>query len=189
MADLVTDYAGRSLAEFLEGDGGLPEAYVVTPDFDWDKKPHPITIGKQVGREMPYAGVLMIQDQDDPFTMSANILRERSIDFHVIIIGSSYTEMVQKTSDAKQALVSAVTPITSGVGIVLWNFADPSGAFFSQAGTMQVELAPTQYFGASDQSEEGNRKYRSITPLTLSMFKDSTATLLENTGRVSLTDS
>jgi len=189
MADYIVDYASRSLAAFLEREAGFAESYIINPDFDWDKKPDPDNPKKRIGRSLPYAGVILVQDSDQPFTMSANILRHRTIDYHIVILGTTYSEMVQKTSNMKQAIVSAVTPITGGVGITLYDFAAASGSFYAQAGTMQVELAATQYFGAASQEEEGNRKYRSITPIMLSMFKDSTATLLENKGRISLTDS
>ena len=187
MVDLVTDYASRSLAAFLET-GVFPDAYVVTPDFDWDKKPHSINLNKLANRETPYAAVLMVFDDDRPFSASANILYERNIDYHVTVCGSSYTNMMQKTAEMKQALRTAVS-LTSGVGIDLWDFAVVSGSFYNPAGTMQVEIGQSQYFGAADQSEEGNRKFRSITPVSLTAFKDATARLLENKGRIALTDS
>lgn len=187
MTDLVTDYASRSLAAFLES-SVFTEAYVVTPDFDWDKKPHPINLNKLANRETPYAAVLIRFDDDMPFSVSANILYERNIEYHVVVCGSSHTNMMQKTADMRQALRTAVSA-TSGVGINLYDFAAPSGSFYTTAGTMQVELAQSQYFGAADQSEEGNRKFRSITPVSLTMFKDATARLLENKGRITLTDS
>lgn len=187
MTDLVTDYASRSLAAFLET-SVFPDAYVVTPDFDWDKKPHPINLNKQANRETPYAAVLMKFDDDQPFSSSANILYERNIEYLVTVCGSSYTNAKQKTAEMKQALRTAVS-MTSGVGINLYDFAVASGSFYATAGTMQVEIGQTQHFGAASQSEEGNRKFRSITPVSLTMFKDATARLLENKGRITLTDS
>jgi hypothetical protein len=116
-------------------------------------------------------------------------LHERRIDYFIWVCASSYTELTQRTADIKQAIGSAVNPITSGVGITLYDFATPSGSFYATAGTMDVEIGQSQFFNAADQSEEGNRKYRSVTPIMLSAFKDITASLLENKGRINLTDS
>lgn len=82
-----------------------------------------------------------------------------------------------------------MNPVTSGVGITLYDYTVASGSYYATAGTMQISLNQSQYFGAADQKEEGNRKFRSITPVTLTAFRDATATLLENKGRISLTDS
>ena len=131
----------------------------------------------------------MMADDEPPFSISANILYERNIDYHITVCGNTYSEMINRTADIKQAMRTAVNPVTSGVGVTLYDFAVASGSFYATAGTMQVEIGQSQYFSAADQSEEGNRKYRSVTPITLTAFKDATATLLENKGRIGLTDS
>ena len=190
MPDHLTDYASRSLVRHLEtAVSGLNDAYALDTDFDWDKKPDPSDPhDKTVERQLPYAAVEITFDHDAPFSVG-NILYEREVMAHVWVAGDSHANMMQMTSTMRQSLISSVNPITSGVGVVLYNFAVASGAFFANAGTLQLELGQSQYFGAATQAEEGNKKYRSVTPITLSAFKDVTAVLLENKGRINLTDS
>lgn len=189
MADRLFEYAARSLARHIESTIPLSGTYIITADFDWDAKPLPGNIGNQVTKRMlPYAGVQVITEAEMPFSSSANILYEKELLYHVWVCGSSFTERSRVTSDLRQSLRSAVSA-TSGVGITLFNFAVPSGAYYATGGTLQVEIGQTEIFDAADQSEEGNRKHRSVTPVTLTAFKDITATLLENKGRVNLTDS
>jgi len=191
VADRVTDYASKSLARHLESDvGTFSDVYVVNPTFDWDRRPDPADPGGgTLPISLPYAGVLLARDGDPPFTVG-NILFERNLEYEMTILGSNYGEMVQLTADAKQSLRTAINPITSGVGVVLYNFAVASGAFFANAGTMQIDIGQSEYFGPEDERQEkNNRTFMSVTPVFLTAFKDSTATLLENKGRVGLTDS
>lgn len=189
MTDRVTDYAMKSFARMLETDVAiLDDAYVVTPDFNWNTKPDPNDPGNDtIPLGLPYAGVLLNEDQAPPFTVG-NILYEPMLDTHLHVVGANYTQMVQATADCKQALRTAVNPDSGSVGILLYNFAVASGGFFAHAGTLQVELGTTQYFDANANKLESNLKYRSVTPVILSAYKDATATLLENKGRVDLTD-
>lgn len=188
MADRLAEYASKSLTRFIETAVGVNDSYIITPDFDWDKRPDPQNpVNSQVTRSLPYAGVQVIVESDLPFTVSSNILYEKSLLHHVWLCGSTFTERGRLTSDLRQALRGAVS-LTSGVGITLYNFASPSGNYYATGGTLQVELGDSQLFDADSQAEEGNRKFRSVTPVTLTAFKDITATLLENMGRVSLTD-
>jgi len=189
MTDRVTDYAMKSTARHLETDVSmLDDAYVITPDFDWNRKPNPANLGNtKIVRGLPYAAVLMNLDATPPFTVG-NILYEQTIDTHIFVVASGYTQMVQATADVKQSLKGASNSITGSIGIPLYNFAVASGGFFANAGTLQVEIGTTQYFAPEDTQQESNLKYRSVTPVTLSAYKDATATLLENKGRVNQTD-
>jgi len=189
VADRVLDYGLKSLARFLKTVvSGINNAYVVSSDFDWDKRPTNAAPGNATEqRPLPFAGVVLVADDDPPFTVG-NILYERNIQLNVELCCEDHTNMVQLTADMKQALRSATNAQTSDIGIVLYNFALASGSFFANAGTLQVEVGQTQYFGPELPKHQGNRKYLSITPLMLTAFKDCTATLLENMGRVGLTD-
>ena len=177
------------MVHHIETEVGVDNAYIVTPDFDWDRKPTTANPGNTTqSRALPYAAVELIRDEEIPFTSSANILYEANISVEVNVCASSYTSCVQFTSDIKQSLRTA-TSITSGVGITLYNFAAVSGAFYATGGTMQVDVQATEFPMPESQTREGNLKYRSITPVTLTAFRDATSTLLENKGRVNLTDS
>lgn len=188
--DRLISYALRSLARHISVNvSGINAAYVVTPDFDWDKKPPSSNPGDAtVPRTLPYAGVVLINDNNPPFTVG-NILYEPTIQVNIEMCGTGFTEMVDITGDMKQSLRAAVNPITSGVGITLYDFATVSGLFYANAGTLQLEIGQTEYFGPDTPAQQGNRKYLSITPVILSAFKDNTATLLESKGRVGLADS
>jgi hypothetical protein len=190
VTDRVVAYAEKSLAYHIDQEvGSFDKVYVVTPDFDWNNRPDPADpANKTLKRSLPFAGVVGMSDDTPPFTVG-NILYEQTITVNLHVLGTTYTQMKELTGDMKQSLKTAINPITSGVGIVLYNFAVASGGFYANAGTLQVEIGESQYFGPVDESEEDNRKYKSITPIVLSAFKDSTATLLENKGRVNLTDS
>ena len=189
MADRLFEYAARSLARHIENTVGVSGTYIITADFDWDSKPDQANPGNgSTRRALPYAGVQVITESEMPFSVSSNILYDKEMLYHVWMCGSTFTERSRITSDLRQSLRSAVS-ITSGVGITLYNFASPSGSFYSTGGTLQVDLGETEIFDAADQKEEGNRKHRSVTPVFLTAFKDVTATLLENKGRINLTDS
>lgn len=189
MSDRVTDYAVRSLARHIKvAVSGIDNAYVVTPDFDWDKKPSPSNPNQVLDRPLPFAGIILKYENDPPFSMG-NILYEYMIDANIMICAKSHTELVNMTNDIRQSLRNAVNTETSNIGIVLYNFAVASGSYYANAGTLQVDLGGTEYFGQDDESEQANKKHHSIVPITLSCFKDSTATLLENKGRINLTDS
>lgn len=189
MVDRVTDYGLKSLARHLETDVPmLRNAYVVTKDFDWNRSPDPSDpANNKVNRALPYAGVLLLDDDTPPFTVG-NILYEQQITSHIYAVASGYTQMVQATADIKQSLKTAVNADSGSIGILLYNFAVASGGFYAHAGTLQVELGTTQYIGPENVSEESNLQYRSVTPILLSAYKDATATLLENKGRINLTD-
>ena len=189
MTDRITDYGMKSAARHLETDVSmLTNAYVITPDFDWNQRPDPTDpANNRVNRELPYAGVLITSDSTPPFSVG-NILYEQLLNTEIHVVASGYTQMMQATADVKQSLKGATNPITGSVGIVLYNFAVASGGFFANAGTLQVELGTTQYFAPNEVKQESNLKYRSITPVVLSAYKDETATLLENKGRVNQTD-
>lgn len=188
--DKVSDYACKSLTRYLEiAMPTLDDSKVVSTDFDWDKKPAPSNLGnQQVARPLPFAGVVLVRDSDKPFSQG-NILYDREILVHVELCCRSYTELVNLTADMRQALRSATNAATSGVGIPLYNYAVVSGAYYANAGTLQVDLGNSEFFGTETPLEQGNRKYLSITPVEMTAFKDVTATLLENMGRINLTDS
>ena len=189
MADRVVDYGMRSLAKYIKVNvSGINNAYVVSSDFDWDNRPTSITPGNATERRpLPFAGVVLVAD-DDPAFAVGNILYEKNIQVNIELCGTDHTNLVQMTSDLKQSLRAAVNPSTNNIGIILYNFALASGSFYANAGTLQVEVSQSQYFGPSSPKEQGNRKYMSVTPVLLSAFKDASATLLENMGRVGLTD-
>lgn len=190
MVDRITDYAAKSLARHIKvAVSGIDNAYVVTADFDWDNKPVPNNPGNvTTTRALPFAGVVLYRDNDMPFSMG-NILYERNIIMNIQVCAKSYTQLVEVSSNIRQSLRSAVNAQTSNIGIVLYNFALASGAYFANAGTLQVELGNTEYFAQNEPSEQTNRKFHSITMVELSCFKDVNATLLEGTGRINLTDS
>ena len=189
MADRLVDYATKSLVHHIETNVGVDNAYVITPDFDWDRRPDPSDPGNStIARALPYSAVELIRDESGPWSSSANILYESNISLEVSVCAATYTSCVQFTSDIRQSLRSAVS-ITSGVGITLYNFAVASGSFYETAGTLQLEMQGTEYPMAESQKEEGNVKFRSITPIILTAFRDATSTLLENKGRINLTDS
>lgn len=190
MADRVTDYALKSLAHHLDTDiATLDAAYVITPDFDWDHKPDPTSPGnKTLRRSLPFAGISIVNDSDQPFSVG-NILYEKNIDVWIHVCGQTYTQLVQIVADIRQSLRSATNPDNDDIGIILYDFSTVDGAFYLNAGTMHIDdISATQYFGPEDKTEEDNRKYRAIIPLRMTAFKDVTATLLENMGRVNLTD-
>lgn len=188
--DRVTDYACKSLTRHLElSVPALSGAKVVSTDFDWDKMPSPSNPGnQQVPRPLPFAGVVLVRDNEKPFSQG-NILYDKEILVHVELCCRNYTELVNTTSDIRQGLRSAVNPATSSVGIPLYNYAALSGTYFAYAGTMQIDIGNSEYFGSENPSEQGNRKYLSITPVEMTAFKDITATLLEGKGRINLADS
>ncbi|MAE83252.1 MAG: hypothetical protein CMB80_10985 [Flammeovirgaceae bacterium] len=190
MTDRVVNYGCKSLAYHIETDvTTFDNVYVVTPDFDWDKRPDPNDpSNRTLDRALPFAGIVLSSDITPPFSMG-NILYEQNFSVAIDVLGSTYSEMTDLTADMKQSLKTASNPITGSIGIVLYNFAVASGVFYANAGTLQVDLGESQYFGPPDEDQEENRKYHSITLATLSAYKDSTATLLENKGRVNLTDS
>lgn len=189
MSDRVADYATKSLARHIKvAVSGIDNAYVVSADFDWDKKPLSNNPGNTAStRPLPFAGVVLINDNDMPFTVG-NILYEKTIRASIEMCASSYTQVVNMTSDMRQALRSAVNPSTSNIGIVLYNFAVASGSYYANAGTLQLDLGQSQYFGQDEPAEHANRKFRSVTLVEMSCFKDVNATLLEGTGRINLTD-
>lgn len=188
--DRVTDYSMKSLCRHLmTAVSGLVGAYQVSTDFDWDKSPNPSNPGNQlIPRLTPFIGAVIMSDIDKPFTMG-NILYEREIKIHLELCCQNHTQLMRLSSDVRQSLITAMNQETSSVGIPLYNYAVASGSYYANAGTLQIELGPTQYFGSDKSADQGNRKYLSITPIELSAFKDATATLLENMGRVDVTDS
>lgn len=189
MTDKVTTYSLNSLARYINVNVSGVTAYVVTPDFDWDKKPNPAAPGNTVlARPLPFVGIVLKTDEEPPWSIG-NILYEKNILLHVELCSTGFTDLVDQTSQMKQSLRAAVNPDTNNVGITLYNFALASGSYFANAGTMRVEIGKSEYFGPDDTNEQGNRKYRSVTLMELSAFKDNTATLLENMGRISINDS
>lgn len=192
VVDRVVDYGLRSMAKYLSDTvTTLSGVYVKTPDFDHNTRLNPSDPGgPRLRRETPYVGIMLVEDESTPFTMG-NVLYEQNIIVEVQVYGKTYTDMVQKTADVKQALRVAENDGTGNIGIILYNFAVPMSGFYANAGTLQIEFGdiPTQYFGPADVQEEDNRKYNSITVIELTAFKDKSATLLENLGNVGLTDS
>ena len=189
MADRLVDFATKSLVHHIETNVSVDNAYIVTPDFNWDRKPSALDPGNNtVARALPYAAIELVTDEVIPFTVSENILYEANISLEISVCAGSYTACLQSTADIKQSLRSARS-ITSGVGITLYNFASASGAFFETAGTLELELRGTDFPMPEAQRQEGNIKFRSVTPIILTAFRDATSTLLENKGRINLTDS
>lgn len=188
--DYLTDFALKSSCRYLEtAVSGLLDAKQVTTEFDWDYEPNPSNPGnKKDRRRLPFVGAVLIKDQDDPFTQG-NILYDRKILIHFELCCESYTQLVRMTGDLRQALWSATNTETGGVGLTLYNYVEPSGAYYANAGTLQVDVGASQYFGTEQKQDINNRQYLSITPVELTAFKDITATLLENKGRVNLNDS
>ena len=189
MADKLVDYATKSLVHHIETYVSVDNAYIVTPDFDWNRKPNPSDPGnKTTARGLPYAAVQLIGSLEEPWSSSANILYQSDISVDIHICAGTYTTCVQNTSDVKQSLNSA-SSVVSGVGITLYDFATPYSGFYTAAGTLQIETKGTEYMMAESQDQESNIKFRSVTPVSMTSFRDVTATLLENKGRINLTDS
>lgn len=188
--DYLTDYAVKSTCAYLEAAlSGLYDAKQVTTNFNWDYEPDPANPGnKERRRNLPFAGVNLIKDRDDPFSQG-NILYDREILIHIELCCRNHTELVRMTSSLRQALLTATNSETGGIGLTLYNYSSPSGVYYANAGTMQIEVGASQYFGTEKTNDINNRQYLSITPVELTAFKDATATLLENMGRVNLSDS
>lgn len=188
MADRLVDFATKSLVHYIETNVSVDNAYIVTPDFNWDRKPDPLDPGnKTVDRDLPYAAVQLIEDREVPFTVSGNILYEANITVEISVCAATYTQCVRFTSDIKQALRTA-TSNTSGVGITLYDFNTVEGSFYAAAGTIQLDIQGSDFPAPEGQKQEGNYKYRSLTVVTLTAFRDATATLLEDKNRISINE-
>jgi len=188
MADRLVEFATKSLVHYIETNVSVDNAYIVTPDFNWDRKPDPLDPGnKTVDRGLPYAAVQLIEDREVPFTVSGNILYEANITVEISVCASTYTQCVRHTSDIKQALRTA-TSDTSGVGITLYDFNTVEGEFYAAAGTIQLDIQGSDFPAPEGQKQEGNYKYRSLTVVTLTAFRDATATLLEDKNRISINE-
>lgn len=190
MADRLTLYLAKSIAKYL-GDNvsGIDAAYVTTPDFDYDQKPDPSNPRERIVRPLPFIGVDIINDERSPFTMSANILVEANMLFAIGVYAEGYSPLLNFTGDTKQALSNAAHPVSSEIGIPLYDFGTPSGTFYDLVGAVEIfDFGVTNYFGPSETSEFANWKNRSVTPITLSAFKDKNAELLESLGNININD-
>lgn len=188
--DRLTEYAVKSLARHIAvNTSGLNSAIVIQNDTDWDRYPDPSDPGnKTLKRALPFAGIVLKRNLDEPFSIG-NILYSHEILVQVDICASSYTQLAQITPDVRQVLRTAVNTPNSAIGIPLFNYAVVSGSYFDIAGTMQLDVGATEYFAAERETDQGNRKFYSTTLIEMNAFKDSTATLLENKGRISINDS
>lgn len=189
MADRLTLYLAKSVAKYL-GDNvsGLDAAYVTNPDFDYDQKPDPSNPSQKIPRDLPFIGIDVVEDMRLPFTVG-NILYEANVIFNIGVYGAGYSSLLNVTGDMKQALAIAAHPVSSEVGIPLYDFATPSGTFYDLVGAVEIfDFGITNYFGPESAAEYGNWKHRSMTPVTFSAFKDKNATLLENLGNININD-
>ena len=189
MADRVSEYAAKSLAKFLQSNvSGVLSAYVVTPDFDYDKKPVVTSPDKRETRLLPFFAIHYVSEFNTPFSIG-NILFNTDLELIVEVCSSDQLKLVQETSSMKQALRGATHPNTGEVGVQLFNFNVVSGSFYADGGCMQIwDIQSSVYIGPDDKTQFENRKFRSQTPITLSAFKDKTATLLENAGNIGISD-
>ena len=190
MVDRLTLYLAKSIAKHLEDNvAGLDDAYVVSADFDYDKKPDPTNPREKITRALPFVGIEIVEDERTPFSMSANILYEANMIFNIGMYASNVTPLLNFTGDMKQILVGAVHPVSGEVGIPLFDFGTPSGVFFDLVGAVEIfDPGISNYFGPSGTEEFNNRKHRSTTPVTFSAFKDKNAILLENLGNININD-
>jgi len=190
LADKLTHFLAKSIAKWLEDNAAsLDDAYVMGPDFDYDKKPDVSDFSQRVKRVLPFVGIQVMQDLRGAFSVSANILQEADITYNIGVYAADIESLMDVTGEVKQALSSAAHPISNEVGIPLYDFDVVSGSFFDLKGAIDIsDLGPSQFFGPSDTDEFENRKHRSITPVIFSAFKDKGAKLIENLGNISIND-
>ena len=190
MADRLTLFTAKSIAKWL-GDNvsGIDAAYVTTPDFDYDKKPHPTNRSLVIDRPLPFITVETTTEFRGPFSVSANILYEVELVYNIGVYAESYSDCLNYTGDMLQSLSSAEHPVSSKVGVPLYDFDAVSGTFYDLVGAVQVmDLGVTAHFGPGTTDEQENRKHRSISPVTFTAFKDKSAKLLENLGNININD-
>jgi hypothetical protein len=190
LADRLTLYLAKSIAWFIgESVPALDGSYVTSPSFDYDQKPDPSNPRDKVKRLLPFVGVDMMNDERTPFTVSSNILYEANIVFNIGVYGSGYSDLLNLTSDVKQALAGAAHPVSNKVGVPLYDFGVPSGTFFDLVDAVAIfDPGITNYLGPTGVEQFNNLKHRSLTPVTFSAFKDKDAELLENLGNISIND-
>jgi hypothetical protein len=189
MADRLNLYLQKSIAKWLEDNLTIDNAVLVGPNFNWDAKPDVTDARKTVPRPLPFAGIATQSDEERPFTMSKNILSERDITVSVFICATNLTNLYNLTSDMRQTLRSASHPITGKIGVPLYDYAVVSGNYYNSPNTVDIsEVSSPFYTGRNSTSEQGNRSYMSETLITFTAFKDATATLLENKGRIGINE-
>ncbi len=190
MSDRLTLYTAKSIAKWL-GDNvsGLDAAYVVSDNFDYDKKPDPTNPRDKVARDLPFIGVQVLGDESNAWTVSGGRLWTADIEVRIAAYSTGISALMNLTGDTKQQLKVAVHPVSGKIGIPLYDFGTPSGVFFDLVNTFPIEsLGQTEYFGSDDVKDQGNRKFRSYTPLFLSAFKDRSAELLESLGNINVAE-
>jgi len=186
--DNLVDFSVKSIAKFIGSNvPGIIGSYVITPDFDYNRSQSPDDFNKSIVRRTPYAGIKIIIDDSQPFSIG-NILYNQEIQLSVGIFANSYSDMMQKTGSLKQALKSAKHPSTNEPGIQIFNYLAISGTYYEDAGLMKISIGQTVYFDPSDPHEQSNIKYRSYTNVTLDGFKDKDSVLLEGLGNVGFND-
>lgn len=188
MADRLASYLTKSVAKWLIDDLSI-DCYVASPDFNYDRKPDPSNPRNTIARPLPFAVVELVSETLQPFTVSNNILHEAIIIINVMVCGSSYSNLVNLTSDVKQSLAGAAHPSSGKVGVPLYDFGTPEGSFYEMVNAVQINnLGTANYFGPSDTTELGNRKFQSVLPVEFSAYKDKNAELLENLGNISINE-
>jgi hypothetical protein len=89
----------------------------------------------------------------------------------------------------KQQLKLAEHSVSGKPGIPLYDFGTPSGVYFDLVNAVPIEsLGSTAYFGPDNPMDQGNRRFRSLTPVVLSAFKDRSAELLEGLGNINVSE-
>jgi hypothetical protein len=202
MADRLLDYSLKSLAYYLRSNmpaddyGDIPNCWITTPNFDFDRQVDPSNVNNTIDRELPFLAIQLVEDEVRPFSMG-NVLYEHNISVDLFVFAENATQMFQLTGDMKQVLRNATNPTTSQIGIPLINIA--SGIASAYVGCIHLDVdekyqafSPGKSFpGGVDTSVEdpGNRKFFTVTRLMMTAFKDKESTLLENLGNCRLDDS
>lgn len=188
MVDRLALYTAKSTAKWLlDNVVGIDSVYVVSPDFDYDKKPDPSNPRDRIARPLPFITVEIISEESNAWTVSGNRLWTADIELQIGVYGAGFAALQNMTGDTKQQLKLATNPSTLKPGIPLYDYGTPSGGYFDLVNTVPIEsMDPTNFFGPDTVKDQGNRRFRSLTSLYLSAFKDRSAELLEGLGNINV---
>lgn len=192
--DRFLDYSLKSLAWHIKNNvSSLTGAWVITPNFDFDRAPDPSDINNTIPRELPFATIQLVKDEVRAFSIG-NILYDHTIEVDLGVFASNATELFQLTGDMKQVLRTATHPETGHIGIPLLHIA--SGLAFPYQGHIKLDVDEySQGFspGVSEPGsvvesveEPGNRKFFTVTRAVLTAIKDKNSVLLENLGNINI---
>lgn len=190
--DRLPDVTVRSIAKWVKDNNyALDDAYVVTPDFDWDTKLNPVTGKRDIRRALPFAAVKLVDVQTEPYSVSNSRLVSKKITASVTVCTKNYNDQLKIPYDVEQSLNNAQTQhavphdrvIASGIdyGLPLW-----TGGGYS--GTVNMEVMMNAPYSPDD-SQHQNLKYSNVILVSIDAWKDRDATLIENVGNMPINDS